>query len=482
LSSIVRYFTGGRQQSAKSENSSAGSTNSAGVGGVLFKADEVDAGFSDRLRSLSAPISDGSFVGIVRPEIAFKKCYEYYGSIGKVQNAVDSIVAKVISRGWYFESAEAGQKYEPQIKTLNKFETDKNLSLIFEYWVRDWHVCGNSLLDLRAWVPVQMSSIDGLTRSKYGLVEQYIFLYNGEPISLKPGDFLHTKWIDADRQAWAMGAYHAIFNDSWQDPDVKRVKSTAAIMRIMQQDVSIIHHKFASPRVIYGFENVNKEVFDRDIAPLIGKLKAGDRLALSKLPTLVSETVDGTARFTDSIDLINAELQAGLQASTNPILTQPQPLGTSRVGNSQDDERALGVMEKIRRLMDSEIIPRVIGEQYRGRVIFKWGKQDDYTYIPQELQVWLEQGVISKSEVREMLRQSLKLDDLAYAKDIAEQEAKQKEQFEQQAAMKEKQRSGSIARPANDLATEAIVKAAEAVAERAKTKPRKATPATKITT
>jgi hypothetical protein len=66
-----------------------------------------------------------------------------------------------------------------------------------------------------------------------------------------------------------------------------------------------------------------------------------------------------------------------------------------------------------------------------------------------------------------MLRQSLKLDDQAYAKDIAEQEAKQKEQFEQQAAMKEKQRSGSIARAPSDLATEAIVKAAEAVEQRA---------------
>lgn len=452
-----------------------------GVGGVLVEADSAPIGKIDKAGYL---VNDGRPAALVSndagagaktreyPDVLFKQQFEYYKTIGKVQNSTDMACMKVIARHWYFESTDPANKYPEQIKALEAWENKFNLSFIFESMVRDWLVCGNNMIDLATWQPVQMIFMDSMERNEFGVPIRYIFLFNGQPIALDPPKFLHTKWIDQNRAAWGLGAYHAIFNDRWYDKDVKFVKSIAAILRVMQQDAAKIHHKFASPRIIYGFDNVNKEVFDRDIAPLVRKMGAGDRLAISKTPTLITETVDGKARFTDSIDMINSEVEAGLQSYTNPIVTKSVPLSTSKVGNSQDEDRSLGILEKLRRVFDNEFIPRILGEQWRGKICIKFGTPDDYQYQPNELQVWLEQGVVSKSEVRNILRKKLPLDDQAYAKDIAEQEAKQKEQMQSQQDMKMQQmaqRSGSIARQP-DPATEAIAKAAEALAESAKAK------------
>src|SRR5579872_2489127 len=52
----------------------------------------------------SSQVSD-FYVPYVVPDFgAFIQCFEYYRTIGPVQNVVDSIVSNIINREWYSES------------------------------------------------------------------------------------------------------------------------------------------------------------------------------------------------------------------------------------------------------------------------------------------------------------------------------------------------------------------------------------------
>ena len=78
-------------------------------------------------------------------------------------------------------------------------------------------------------------------------------------------------------------------------------------------------------------------------------------------------------------------------------------MADAREASSRDDERVLGLMEKIRRFIDEEIIPSIIGE--KNRVYFKWGSKDSFDLeFPQGLQTALSSGVITTKDAREILK------------------------------------------------------------------------------
>ena len=129
--------------------------------GIFSSKNEVDFGgvkIEAAPRS-SSGVSSDAFDNIVRPSPEFAKCYEYYKTIGKIQNTTDTVVAQVISRDWFYE----GKKKD--IKLMEEWEEQFNLSRILENLVRNWIITGNHIIGLSDWQPVQLSSIDGLIRN-----------------------------------------------------------------------------------------------------------------------------------------------------------------------------------------------------------------------------------------------------------------------------------------------------------------------------
>ena len=88
-------------------------------------------------------------------------------------------------------------------------------------------------------------------------------------------------------------------------------------------------------------------------------------------------TVDGRSALIGSITpILDKEVEAGLQSSANRVITMPSAMADAREAGEKDDTRTLGIMEKIRRVMNKEIIPRVLGEG--SGIEFVWGTQDDF--------------------------------------------------------------------------------------------------------
>ena len=332
----------------------------------------------------------------VPPLISFAQCQEYYLTVGKVQNTVESFVAQIINRDWYFESEN-----EQTIEILKQWEQDVKLSRLIEDIVRNWLIHGHIILGKSDLAHVQYSSIMGMIRDEYGHPTKFIQRIGYDDVELNADDFISEPFIQLDRSGWGVGLYHSLmatFTD-----DGKESVPLLEIYRRMEQDISKIHHKYASPRTIISFPEASQAQMDSDIIPLLKSQKQGDRLAINFKPELISESIDGKARFTDSINQINSEVEAGLQSSSSRLITQPSAMADAREAGSQDDERVLALMEKIRRLMDEQIIPLVLGDD--SDATFHWGAKDDFDLtFPSGLEKAIQLGIVSNEEAREILK------------------------------------------------------------------------------
>lgn len=342
-------------------------------------------------------------LGIEPPRVDFKTAWEMYRTIPKIQNVVEQCVLDILSRDWYYEG-----KDENKVKEMEDWEENFNASEIFESMIREWLVCGSHILGYSDWKPVQMQTILGMKRDSGGKILEFIqqFSTNPQHVLLDAKKFCFSKYIDADREAWGLGMYHSLL-ETWATEKGKDSKSLAWIYRDLKQMFWKIMKKYSSPRMIWGFDGIDKDVFEKDIAPLIESMEEGDRLALGKTPQLVQETVDGKGRFVEYVTDISKEVDVGLQSSANRLITEPSAMADAREANRKDDSRILGIMEKIRRLMNDIIIPKVLGE--KGTVEFKWGTKDSFNLeFPPSLQAAITTGTINQKIARHILKNHLR--------------------------------------------------------------------------
>lgn len=346
--------------------------------------------------------------GIESPRVDFKTAWDAYRTIPKIQNTVESIVLDILSRDWYFESDD-----EAHENKMNEWEETYNTSEIFESIIRSWLIGGTHLLGYSDWKPVQMQTVIGMKRKSDGtpttIIQQFTSSINLDyDKGLDASKFCISKYIDADREAWGLGLFHSLM-ETYETEKGKESKPIAHIYRDTLQLMYKILKKFASPKTVWGFENVDKDTFDKDIAPILASMEEGDSLALSKLPVVVTDSIDGKGRFNEYITNIGKETDTGLQSSANRLITDPSAMADAREANKKDDSRVLGIMEKIRRLMNDVIIPKVIGE--KGVCEFKWGTKDSLELeFPPALREALNTGVINPKIARHILTQRLRWD------------------------------------------------------------------------
>lgn len=380
-----------------------------------FISQEI-TGAKDNSGKPSSQVSDFYVPYVVPPFGSFIQCQEYYRTIGKVQNVIDSMVANIINREWYFESDKPSR-----VKAMEDWEEKFNLSDIIEHIVRDWLMCGNSILGFSDWQPMQLSTILGMKRDIYGVPEYFVQTVNGKVVDIQAKPFLFTKFIEINRDAWGIPLFGSLIASNYTDIDGKQPLPMLQVYRQMLLDSGRIYHKYASPRAIWSFPDANKEVLEKDIKPLMDAMRPGDRLALNTLPTLVTEQIEFRNRFDVIVKMINDETEAGLQSSTNRLITQPSAMADAKEAGAQDDDRVLGIMEKLRRVINKFIIPRVIGEA--NVCFFKWGSKDTIELeFPEGLLNAVQMGVISLAEARMILSiKGWKLDDGLFQQDVNQQ-------------------------------------------------------------
>lgn len=339
------------------------------------------------------------------PRTPFWVRWEYYLSVGRVQNVTESYVLNVKNREHYYDDTSEGA-YESQIKMMEEFDEMSETGQMIEQIIRNWIVCGVHIVSPKDWVPLQLQSLTGKTRNENGVTTAYLQLTpNGTEIELPASEFLELPFIDLDREPWGTGMFDSLMNRDYLDVDGRQAEPILSLYRQAMQDNMRIHHKFASPRVIYTGEGVDKEVAENDIIPVIENMKAGNRAFFNQAIDIKQETVDGNTRFIEAVMGVTKEVDAGLQSSSNRIITEPSAMADAREAGFQDDDRVLAIMEKLRLFFNKEVIPRITGLE-PGLVVWKWGAKDAFDIeYPEPLQMAVKDGIISSKKAAIMLEE-----------------------------------------------------------------------------
>jgi hypothetical protein len=387
----------------KSQISSASESD---IGSVLVKHPRNN---EDVLAKSTKVLDSGILSGQlgITPQIEFAKGYEYYATVPEYQNVVESIIAEILSRDWYFSKAEKGGS-EQGVRDMEAFEEKYNLSRIFEYLVRDWLIVGNSIISVADWQPVQMSSIYSMVRDRFGNTVEFVQRVNGAPDTRIPlKQVIHTRFIELDRQAWGVPYAFALMN-TFTDVDGYTSKAPFDWWRQMMQDSGAIIHRLGWPRELVWFPGMPQSTVDQKIGPDMKAQKPGDILAIGGAsmpakPEVISDVIDAKSRFEGHHALMKNSLEAGLQSSALRLITEPSAMADAREANAKDDSRILAIMEKIRRFVQELVIPRITS----SKVEFHWGKQDqlniDATQLAELLKVPKIAASLTTEETRKLL-------------------------------------------------------------------------------
>lgn len=420
-----------------SENKSAVTVTPTGAGIQAFKIGEAA---SDGKTSSFVSDYDYSFAGrerVLRPPVDFAVQFEYYTSVGKVQSTIDAYVSEVRTRGYEFEGED-----EAAQEKLQEWAKEYNLNELIEYMVRDLLICGNNIIGITDWKPVQMDRVVGLRRDNDGEVEDYVYSLNGkwEPLPLQTSQYIHSKFIDINRRPWGIGLFHALttsfnWNNHESIPELE-------LYRRHLQNVGQVEEKYAFPRVLYAFDG--STISDPELNKLKEQLKAqkpGERWLTTKVPELITETIDGarSGLLQTTTEIQNEEITAGLQSSVNRLRTQPSAMADAKESNTKDDAMLLYIFAKIEDIINTKIIPLIVGEgKDEEAIVFHFGQQDDMELNIQEITQLAtitidSKPVVSPEEVRVWIEQKgLPLDKKKYDAFLKEAEQRKVDQQQNQ--------------------------------------------------
>ncbi len=344
------------------------------------------------------------------PIIPFNQRFDYYFTVGKVQNVVDSMATDITNRRWYFKDTTDGGKggaYHKELKDIEHWGKHTiQVSQLFTEVIVNWTIGGTYIVSPLDWIPIQLRSIRAKIRDVLGNTKTYIQVINGREKFLDASQFIEVPYNNIDRLAWGVGLFDSLMNDRWTDIDGRQPISTLDLHRQIEQDHGKIIHKHSNPLDIYipaEGESVSQETIDNDIMPLIGGAKPGDALVINKRLEVLFNKTDGNSRFKEYKEGIEEEIEAGLQSSKNRLLTNPSAMADAREAGEQDDDRILGIMERLRILMNKHIIPQVLGID-SGWIEFEWGEKDAFNQqMPTHIMQALQTGVMTPEEARQKL-------------------------------------------------------------------------------
>ena len=347
----------------------------------------------------------------IQPDIPFLKMREYYETIGRVQNVVDSMVDNVINREWFFDDSTDGGHggaYKPELEAVEKWkDNDVDTRELMGAIIRNWLVFGVSIVSPRDWVLLQMESLIAKRRDDFGNTLEYIQQINGRDNILDANDFFELPFINMDRKPWGVGLFASVTNVNWIDVDGEFPHSAIEWYRQTIQDYGRIQHRYGSPKVIYSLEddNANQETIDNEIAPMLEGMKPGDRAVVNGKLVMLSEAVDGQSRFVEYGKKVQEEVDTGLQSSANRLITEPSAMADAKEAGQNDDDRILGVMAKIEIVFNKVIIPAITGDK-SGSIKFKWGSKNKFGLdFPVALEKAITLGVVTADQGRRMLEE-----------------------------------------------------------------------------
>lgn len=343
----------------------------------------------------------------IYPRIEFWKRMEFYRTVGRVQNVVESYVLDLRNREHFYDAGKNEEKQDMDefIKLMENWEEQVDIDEFREEFIRNWIVNGVNIVSPVDWQFLQLQSIQAKRRDMYGKTLEYIQIINGREVKLDATGYLEIPYINLDREPWPTGMFDSLMNSDYIDIDGRTPQASLALYRQALQDNMKIHHKFASPRVIYSVPNANEETIDNDIVPVIEGMLPGDRAVFNEEILISQETVDGNARFVEHVNKIIDEIDTGLQSSANRVIAEPSAMADAREAGSADDDRTLGMMGKWESFINKFVIPTVTKLE-PGQLVWKWGSKDQFDLeFPEAMEKAINTGVINKYQAQVILEE-----------------------------------------------------------------------------
>ncbi len=372
-------------------------------GGVnISRAQREAAGASSKV--------DSAYDGIIYPDVEFWQCREYYKTIPRIFNTVEAIVLDIRNRDHHYSESTKGNDNqagnENGIKAMEDWDKLMKPKKIIAKMIRNLLVCGPHIISTEDWLPLQMSKVIGKRRNTEGKTTKYVKLFNGQPKNIDAEKFTEIGYVEEDREPWAIGKFHSLFTDQYNDIDGNPVHAIAVLHRQALQDTMKIHHKYASPRVFYNVDGVSKEVLDDDIVPVIQDMGQGDRGVFNAKVEPILETVDTSARFHESVVSIQKEVDVGTGSSKNRKITEPSAMADAKEAGEDDDDQILGIMDIVKEFFDTVVIPKVTGLD-EGVILWEWGAKDTFRIeFPDYVKLALEHKLISPPKARQLLEEN----------------------------------------------------------------------------
>lgn len=354
-------------------------------------------------KSSSKATSGNLADGRVLPWVPFDEARKLWMASPRLMNTTEGIILDIINREYHFDGNHKG------VKIMEDWDDIARTKKIISMMLRNLMVLGTHIISPIDWQPLQMSKIKAKIRDEFGHTEFYIKEFNGQEEKLPASDFIEVPYIELDREAWSLGMFHSLFFSDYTDIDGRDITPLIKLHVQSLQDTMKIHHKFASPRVLYSVENVNQEVMDNDIIPILESMKPGDRAAFNALIEPKLETIDTSSRFHESVENLNKEVDVGAGTAKNRLITEPSAMADAREANRDDDDRVMGLMQIITQFMERELIPRITGLE-PGEVEFKWGTKDSFNLeFPEAIEKAINTKVIPTPQIaRQILEEQFR--------------------------------------------------------------------------
>jgi len=148
----------------------------------------------------------------IYPRVDFWKRMEFYRTVGRVQNVVESYVLDIINREHFFDAGnnEDTEDYKEFIKLMENWEEQVIVTKLFSTMVRNWIVNGTNIISPVDWEFLQLQSIQAKRRNQYGITTEYIQIINGQEVDLEATQYLEVPFIDLDREPWGVGMFDSL--------------------------------------------------------------------------------------------------------------------------------------------------------------------------------------------------------------------------------------------------------------------------------
>ncbi|MEM3387780.1 MAG: hypothetical protein QXN08_08965 [Nitrososphaerales archaeon] len=350
------------------------------------------------------------------PEPAFTTLVEIYKKDEDAKAAVDFYAQAIVGQGFHTTCAEG---YEEAKRAVDQFAESVGLDIYLLEVAKEIVAYGNSFTEL-----ISPSNLKDLKILPIGCTWQIYRSLDGNVLKIeqhkppnkvefRPEEIIHWRWSPVNGEAFGRGLLHSLsetltytlkFSDGSSTTRV--VPSLYKIKAMLRDDLrKLLHHYI--PKSAWVFIDASDSWIQTQ-ANLIGKLDAGERIAVNKDVKIVEETLDLRGKLDFILQYFENAYIKALQTPIIKLFTTPgYTEASARVVQEQFERLIRSLQRYIKRVVERKIFSLIVMQEgydpVAASVRLNWGQVEPPKVEFEHLLRAGELGFIRVDEVRRIL-------------------------------------------------------------------------------